>query len=212
MADIKVYQIGQQTATLPFYEVQFGGKKYIFGSDTANVIVQKPRTWMTNLNWSAGVVAMYEDTPSDAGIRSAMGLGGNYETSRDSRFPLANLGDGFKTVEGWDGTTGWAEGFPKNPTTSTAGTGGGSTGGGSTTTGGGSTTTGGGSTTTTGGGSTSTGGGNVPVVAAPTTGDTITEYVKKYWWVGLLLLGAVLWKPVIAPALGLGSKTRRRMR
>ena len=87
-------------------------------------------------------------------------------------------------------------------------------GGGSTTT----PTTGGGTTTTTGGGTTTTTGGGTVVTTtdtvykAPTITEQVSTFASNYWWLILLILGFVLWKPFIAPALGMGGKRKRSYR
>jgi hypothetical protein len=91
---------------------------------------------------------------------------------------------------------------------STSVPGGGSTSGGSTT--GGTSTTGGSSST--GGGSTS--GGTVTTTdntfKAPTVMEQFTTFFSNYWWLLLIVVGFLLWKPLIAPALGMGGSKRKR--
>ncbi|SFD67483.1 hypothetical protein [Spirosoma endophyticum] len=88
--------------------------------------------------------------------------------------------------------------------TSTAGNEPGTGSGGTTT--GGSTSTGGGSTST-GGGSVSTGGDTT--FSAPTIMEQVSTFLSNYWWLVLIIVGFLLWKPFIAPALGFSKKRRR---
>jgi hypothetical protein len=43
---------------------------------------------------------------------------------------------------------------------------------------------------------------------APTIGEQISTFLSNYWWLVLLIAVALLWKPLIAPALGLSKKRR----
>jgi hypothetical protein len=110
-----------------------------------------------------------------------------------------NVADDWVTGDG-AGTT--------NTATSTTTTG--STNTGTTTTG----TTNTNTTTTTSTGNTSSGTTTTTsttpvVVSAPTTSEQISAFFGTYWWAVLLIVVALLWKPVIAPALGIRPKRRR---
>ena len=83
-----------------------------------------------------------------------------------------------------------------------------STGGGSGS--GGSTSSGGGTVTTTTGGTTTT--ATDTTYQAPTITEQITTFLSNYWWLVLIIAIALLWKPVIGPALGLSKKRRRSYR
>ncbi len=191
MADIKISQIGQQTATLPFYDVAVNGKRYMIGCDGGNVMTFKSRGFMKNLDFADELANKFVDV-ADADIKAALGLGVNLETTLDSRFPpkLA-LGDGFVFVTGFDRTTDWAAGNPTaaNTKTSTAGVAGSGGSGGS-----------------------AGGSGNQTVFTAPDTTTTVEAFLSKYWWAVLLVVVALLWKPIIAPALGIAPKRRRYSR
>ncbi|QHV97564.1 hypothetical protein [Spirosoma endbachense] len=77
---------------------------------------------------------------------------------------------------------------------------------GGTTTSTGSTSSGGGTVTTTSNGGTVT--TTDTTYKAPTIGEQISTFLSNYWWLVLLVLVALLWKPLIAPALGLSKKRR----
>lgn len=193
-----ISQMGQQATGLPFFEVAIDGKKYIMGCDGANVMVFKPRSWISNGFGASDTVANGYENATSAALISALSLNASNATTLDGRFPAAaSLGDGYKLVEGFNMQTGWAAGFPTN--SKTVGT---TTGTTTTTTTTGSTTSG-----TTSGSSTA----DTPVVqAAPTATEQISSYLSTYWWAVLLIAVALLWKPVIAPALGIKSSRRNR--
>jgi hypothetical protein len=67
-------------------------------------------------------------------------------------------------------------------------------------------------TTTNNTGTITTTSATTPISQAPTVGEQLQTFFTNYWWAVLLLLGFLLWKPVIAPALGMGSKTKRKFR
>ncbi|GAB3999528.1 hypothetical protein GCM10028807_50010 [Spirosoma daeguense] len=203
MATVKISQLGQQTASLPFWEVVVGTKRYIVGTDSGNLAVAKPASWLGNMGFAATLVAKFSD--HDADLKAALNLGAYNETQRDNRFPVADLGAGHVYVAQFDTSTDWKEGGPKDTKTITGGTAGTTT-----TTTGTTTTTTGGTTTTTGGGTTTTGGGTTTLFSAGDTGTTIESFLSKYWWAVLLIVVALLWKPIIAPALGIRTSRRRR--
>ena len=69
-------------------------------------------------------------------------------------------------------------------------------------------------TTTTGGTGTGTSGtGNTDVVpgnSAPSFMEQVQTFLTNYWWVVALVAVVLLWNPVIAPALGMGKKGKRK--
>lgn len=71
------------------------------------------------------------------------------------------------------------------------------------------TTTGTTTTTTTGTTGTTTTGTTDTTFKAPTIMEQISTFLSNYWWLLLIALGLLLWKPVIAPALGMGKRKRR---
>lgn len=204
MADVKISQMGQQAAGLPFYEVVLSttSKKYVVGCDGNGVMVVKNRSWLNNIGYAASLQNTFEDGP-DSDIRAALNLNASNATNLDSRFPVATLAAGFQVVSGYSQSTGWASTYPKDTITTTwgaVGTGGTGTGG----TGTGGTGTGG-----TGTGSTGTGGtdGTVTYQAA-TIGEQISTFLSNYWWVVVILALLLLWNPIIAPALGMKKRKR----
>jgi hypothetical protein len=118
-------------------------------------------------------------------------------TNASTNNTYGNVADDWVTGDG-AGTT--------NTATSTTTTG--STNTGTTTAG----TTNTNTTTTTGNtntGTTTTTSTTPVVVSAPTMNEQISAFFGTYWWAVLLIVVALLWKPVIAPALGIRPKRRR---
>lgn len=215
MADVKISQMGQQTASLPFYEAVLTttGRKYVIGCDGGGVMLVKTRQWLLNMGYAQALANQFEDG-ADADIKAALKLSAGNTTNLDSRFPVASLGDGFQMVTGYDRTTGWASDYPKDTITTTwgasgsSGSGSGSSGSGSGSSGSGSGSSGSGSSGS--GGSTDTGG--TVTYQAATIGEQITTFLSNYWWVVVILALLLLWNPIIAPALGMGKKRKRSYR
>lgn len=44
--------------------------------------------------------------------------------------------------------------------------------------------------------------------SAPTILEQITTFLSNYWWLVLIVVAALLWKPFLGPALGFGKKKR----
>ncbi|GAB4043120.1 hypothetical protein [Spirosoma litoris] len=211
MADVKISQMGQQAAGLPFYEAVLSttSKKYVIGCDGNGVMVVKTRAWLNNLGYSTTLQNTFEDG-ADADIRSALNLNASNATNLDSRFPVATLPAGFQVVTGYDRTTGWASTYPKDTITTTWGAvGTGGSGG----TGNGGSGTGGTGSSGSGSGGTGSGGNDDKITyQAATIGEQITTFLSNYWWVVVILALLLLWNPVIAPALGMGKKRKRSYR
>jgi hypothetical protein len=63
--------------------------------------------------------------------------------------------------------------------------------------------------TTSTGTSTGTGSGNTISTVTTQATDSVSDFLTKYWWAIALVAIVLLWKPVIAPALGLDKRRRR---
>jgi hypothetical protein len=114
-----------------------------------------------------------------------------------------NVADDWVTGDG-AGTTN-----SNTATTTTTNSNTGNTSSGSTTTSGTTNTTTNTSTGNTNTGTTTTTSTTPVVVSAPTMNEQISAFFGTYWWAVLLIVVALLWKPVIAPALGIRPKRRR---
>lgn len=181
-------QIGYLGNTGPVFEddaTGVAGKKYLLQGQTA----------------SNGIVGLYIKQPAYAtnlGLNAAnYTLGAYADNQRIADLPAfkqpvnGTSFNGFNTDVAAMVTATTIPGATSGGTTSGGSTSGGSTSGGSTS-----------------GGSTSGGNNDVSVFSAPTIMEQISTFASNYWWLILIVGGFLLWKPLIAPALGI--KTRKR--
>ncbi|MVM34868.1 hypothetical protein GO755_32870 [Spirosoma sp. HMF4905] len=145
--------------------------------------------------WSNGVSGLYAKQPGYAtnlGLSASIYTLGSYaDNQRVSDIPAFKQPVSGPSFSGYDSNVAamvTATTIPGSATIT------------STTTSTGTTTT---STGTTSAGTTDT------TFSAPTLMEQVTTFLTNYWWLVALILLALLWKPFIAPFLGMGKKRRR---
>lgn len=193
----------------PMYLVSLNGKLYGMigdgGSGTAKVTF-KNRAYWNNFSFSSTLQSTMQDT-ADADLISALGLDSNGSCNFDSTiFPAAaNLGTtGTAYLPNFSTTSGWASGFPVVPSTYAL-----TTGSNTSTSGQVVVYTGTGTATVNPNGTVTAGGAtDTAVLQTPTLTSAITDWLKQYWWVlvliALIILGAYLFMGKSKP------KARRR--
>jgi len=172
------------------------GKKILLVGNVANGVVSyqvKQPAFASNLGSSF---------PYPASDFSLGPYSDNQTIVMSPAYKVPATGDAFDSYKGVESD--WVAGTATANTTPS----GGSTGGSPTTGGNTGGSTGGNTGGSTGGGVST--GGDGGVYKAPTVMEQISTFLSNYWWLVLLIVAALLWKPVIAPALGMGKKKRYR--